>query len=218
VSVWQSLRFQDHILRVQACLHTLVLFFVLFAFEVTYAYLLHSDSEKKTEQNAGRLTSPCTMVSICTTCSNIHKLRIFPTHRICVFPMVLTKNSDSFPVSIGLCHEDSAFPVRYELNLYIIRVFVLALTDNNRKIWCNNISNIECCVEFEVLTAVVMKSSIFCDITLCSSLEVDRRFGETCSLHLNGRIISQARNQSESSWQAEREMEATCSSETSINF
>jgi hypothetical protein len=32
-------------------------------------------------------------------------------------------------------------------------------------------------VGFEVLTAVVMKSTIFSDITLCSSLKVNRRFG-----------------------------------------
>jgi hypothetical protein len=31
---------------------------------------------------------------------------------------------------------------------------------------------------FEVLIAVVMKSSIFCDITPCSPIKVNRRFGE----------------------------------------
>jgi hypothetical protein len=46
----------------------------------------------------------------------------------------------------------------------------------------------------EVLTAVV----IFWDITPCSPLKVNRRFGGTCRLHLQGRIISQARNQQES--------------------
>jgi hypothetical protein len=50
-------------------------------------------------------------------------------------------------------------------------------------------------VGFEILTAVVMKSSTFWDITLCSSLKVDRRFGETCDLHLQYRRISHARNQ-----------------------
>jgi hypothetical protein len=51
---------------------------------------------------------------------------------------------------------------------------------------------------FEVLTAVVMKSSIFCDIIPCSQLKVSRRFGATCPLHLQGRRISQGRNQRES--------------------
>jgi hypothetical protein len=40
---------------------------------------------------------------------------------------------------------------------------------------------------FEVFTAVVMKSIIFCDITQCSPLRVNRRFGETYRLHLQGR-------------------------------
>jgi hypothetical protein len=35
------------------------------------------------------------------------------------------------------------------------------------------------------------------DITLCSPLKSNRRFGGICRLHLRGRIISQARNQSE---------------------
>jgi hypothetical protein len=34
--------------------------------------------------------------------------------------------------------------------------------------------------EFEVLAAVVMKSTIFWDITPCSPLKVNRRFGELC--------------------------------------
>jgi hypothetical protein len=38
-------------------------------------------------------------------------------------------------------------------------------------------------VRFEVLTAVVVKSSIFWDITPCSPLSVNRRFGGTCRLH-----------------------------------
>jgi hypothetical protein len=57
-------------------------------------------------------------------------------------------------------------------------------------------------IEFEGITAMVMKSSIFWDITPCSPLEVNRRLGGTCRFHLQGRIISQGRNQSESWWQA----------------
>jgi hypothetical protein len=40
------------------------------------------------------------------------------------------------------------------------------------------------CGVYEVLTAVVMKSSVFWDITLCGSLDVNRRFGGTCRLHV----------------------------------
>jgi hypothetical protein len=55
----------------------------------------------------------------------------------------------------------------------------------------------------EVLTAVVMKSTILWDITPCSSLRVKRRFGGTYRLHLQGRKISRRRNQRESRWQVE---------------
>jgi hypothetical protein len=36
---------------------------------------------------------------------------------------------------------------------------------------------------FEVLTAVVMKSSVFWDITPCSPLKVNQRFRGTCCFH-----------------------------------
>jgi hypothetical protein len=42
-------------------------------------------------------------------------------------------------------------------------------------------------IGFEVLTAVVMKGSIFWDITLCSPLKVNRRFGRVSSLHIQRR-------------------------------
>jgi hypothetical protein len=45
---------------------------------------------------------------------------------------------------------------------------------------------------FEVLTAVVTKSTIFWDITPCSPLKVNRRFGGTYRLHLQGGRKSRA--------------------------
>jgi hypothetical protein len=39
------------------------------------------------------------------------------------------------------------------------------------------------------------RSSVFWDITPCSPLEVNRRFGGILRFHLQGRILSQARNQ-----------------------
>jgi hypothetical protein len=42
-------------------------------------------------------------------------------------------------------------------------------------------------VAFEVFTAVVMKSTISWDITPCSPLSVNRRFGGTYRPHLQGR-------------------------------
>jgi hypothetical protein len=72
-----------------------------------------------------------------------------------------------------------------------------------------------------------MKSTIFWDITPCSPLKVNRRFGGTC-LHLQGLRISQARKQicllpaftlvSGSAYTSTLKMEAICTSETSIEF
>jgi hypothetical protein len=56
---------------------------------------------------------------------------------------------------------------------------------------------------YEGLTVVVMKSTIFWDITMCSLLSVNSRFRETYRLHLQGRKIGRGRNQRESRWQAE---------------
>jgi hypothetical protein len=62
-----------------------------------------------------------------------------------------------------------------------------------------------CCSKFIVITSSLSdqlasnncstKTSIFCDITPCSPLKVNLRFGGACRLHLQGRRISQARNQ-----------------------
>jgi hypothetical protein len=52
-------------------------------------------------------------------------------------------------------------------------------------------------VGFEDLTAMVMKSSIFWDITSWSFLRVNQQFGRTRRLHLQDRRICEARNQHE---------------------
>jgi hypothetical protein len=57
---------------------------------------------------------------------------------------------------------------------------------------CNHLPD---CVGFEVLTAVFMKSSTFWDVTPCSLLKVNWCFGRICCLHLQGRKISEAKNQ-----------------------
>jgi hypothetical protein len=41
-------------------------------------------------------------------------------------------------------------------------------------------------VGFEILTAVVIKCNMFWDITPCSAMSVNRRFGRTYRLHLQG--------------------------------
>jgi hypothetical protein len=52
-------------------------------------------------------------------------------------------------------------------------------------------------VALEILTAVVMKSSNFWDITTHSPLKVNRSFGGTYCLRLEGRRISEARSQTD---------------------
>jgi hypothetical protein len=73
---------------------------------------------------------------------------------------------------------------------------------------------------------VFVKSSFFWDITQCGLLNVNRRCGGRYRLHLQGRRISQTRNQHEAgSRQSSRlayyltlKMEVKCSSETSVDF
>jgi hypothetical protein len=75
--------------------------------------------------------------------------------------------------------------------------------------------------------SIYSTSSIFWDIMACSPLKVNGLFRGTCRLHLQGRRISGARNQRESSWQPEAlglaysstlKMEATFSCEKSVDF
>jgi hypothetical protein len=63
---------------------------------------------------------------------------------------------------------------------------------------------------FEVLTAVVMKGTIFWDITPCSPLSVNRRFGGTYRL-LSRWFLAQL-------IASTLKMETICSSETSVDF
>jgi hypothetical protein len=83
-------------------------------------------------------------------------------------------------------------------------------------------------IEFEVFTAVVMKSIIFWDMTPCSPLGFDGRFGGTYRLHLQGRRNRFSKPASKHSpfyvparWFTEPvsstlQMEAICSPETSV--
>jgi hypothetical protein len=56
-------------------------------------------------------------------------------------------------------------------------------------------------VGFEVLSAVVTKSTVFWVITPCSPMKVNLRFGGSYRLLLQDRRISRARNQPDSRWQ-----------------
>jgi hypothetical protein len=80
---------------------------------------------------------------------------------------------------------------------------------------CNVVSDLGFHLGFEVVTQVVTKNYIFCDIIPCNSLRDSRRFGGTYCPHHHSRRISRERNQLESSWQTKPLL---CSSETSVDF
>jgi hypothetical protein len=54
---------------------------------------------------------------------------------------------------------------------------------------------------FQVFTAVIVKSIIFWDMTACSSLSSNRRFGGIYRFHLQGRRNKFSKNQQASRWQ-----------------
>jgi hypothetical protein len=77
-------------------------------------------------------------------------------------------------------------------------------------------------VGVEVLTAVVMKGTVFWDITPFSPLKVNRQFGGTCGLHLQGGIrkdtnVSPAFTLVSCTAYSTLKMEAICS-ETSVDL
>jgi hypothetical protein len=73
-------------------------------------------------------------------------------------------------------------------------------------------------IGFEVLTAVVMKSTIFWDITPCSPLKVNRRFGGTYRLNLCPAYHLLARWFIARAYSSTLKVEAKYTSETSIYF
>jgi hypothetical protein len=91
---------------------------------------------------------------------------------------------------------------RHILGDYILfkyLVCMLHFQHSEKYMYYTNMSS----VGSEVFTAVVLKSIFFWDMTPCSALSGTRRFGGAYHLHLQGRKISRARDQRESSWQAE---------------
>jgi hypothetical protein len=105
----------------------------------------------------------------------------FPAHRlmfqICSHLIILNLYILSFNASQNSSKEEKWFlikpcvHIRYAVIKYILQTSLLH-------------------VGFEVLTAVNMKSIIFWDITPCSPLGVNRRFGGTYRLVLQGKKVS----------------------------
>jgi hypothetical protein len=79
--------------------------------------------------------------------------------------------------------------------------------DCNFQVSCHNI-----------LTAVVKKSSVFVDITPCSQLKVSLRFGRKFHLHFQHFLPHAFTLVPCLAYSLNLKMEATCSSETSIDF
>jgi hypothetical protein len=71
-------------------------------------------------------------------------------------------------------------------------------------------------VGFEILTAVVMKSIIFWDMTPCSSLSFNQRFGGTYHLHIQGQGNKFCLLVFAELIPSTLKMEAVCFSETSV--
>jgi hypothetical protein len=59
-------------------------------------------------------------------------------------------------------------------------------------LFLNNFIKMDNFLGFEILTAVIMKNSIFWDTMPCSPLKVNQYFGETCCVYLQDQRISQA--------------------------
>jgi hypothetical protein len=79
----------------------------------------------------------------------------------------------------------SPFP-QYYVKLQIMNFFIMQFLPP-----CCYILSLDCKyflqrIGFEVLTAVIMKSTIFWDITTCSPLRVKRSFGGTYRLNFHG--------------------------------
>jgi hypothetical protein len=87
---------------------------------------------------------------------------------------------------------DKQVGIRKEAVMPYLNILSKHLPGDTKK---NHEKSVMIVVGLEVLTAVVMKSSIFWDIKPCSLLKFNRHFRGICSLHLQGGRISQARNQ-----------------------
>jgi hypothetical protein len=59
----------------------------------------------------------------------------------------------------------------------------------------HTVSNFIRCIYFS--TSLILKSSVFWDITVCGLMKINQRFGGTCRLDHQGRRIKQARTQKE---------------------
>jgi hypothetical protein len=77
-------------------------------------------------------------------------------------------------------------------------------TDSDPSNWRSAATEITWCItSWNISQTVSVKSVIFWDMTLCSMLSCNRRFGGTYRLHLHGRRTNFSKNQQVSRWQAE---------------
>jgi hypothetical protein len=121
----------------------------------------------------------------------------------------LTKGTEQVNSAVAVVFRRYRFEARAEhwLSRQTLSLFKTVLSDRTPEIWQplfprhfpfpSDYSSSRL-VGFEVLTSMVMKSSVLGDITQCIPLKVNWHFRGTCRLHLQGCRKSQARNQHES--------------------
>jgi hypothetical protein len=82
------------------------------------------------------------------------------------------------------------FPLMHTFNLDLNELFIWEIIFTVK-----HCMKFQIYIQFEVLTAVTMKSTTFWDVTLCSTVQVNWCFRGTYCLHLQGQRVSQARRQ-----------------------
>jgi hypothetical protein len=113
--------------------------------------------------------------------------------------------------------------------IIIIMIIIMFMRQKFAKIWKSWLKLVwilrpPVTKDMKVLTAVVMKSSVFRHITVCNPLKVDRRFGGTCRLQL---FMVEEKAKKKPAWIRQQaklgrfytsKMEAIYSSEMSVEF
>jgi hypothetical protein len=126
-----------------------------------------------------------TLFAVFRLCDKLAGGTIFDPFTV-IFPCARHKSSNF--ASTILRYSSSTFQF-YSWDGRLGTVYVLPSLDRYKD-YCHHWINIRKSVGFEVT-----KSTIFWDITPCSPLSVNRRFGGTYRLHIQGRRISRARYQ-----------------------
>jgi hypothetical protein len=120
-------------------------------------------------------------------CTILYYFCVWNTCQESITDLIRVLSFEWFYLKFQACYWDSVEGIRsYTHYNFILKVIYRSIGEKCWRWWHELFS-----WGFEVRTAMVMKSSIFWDITPCSSLKVNLCFGGTCRLHIQGRRISQ---------------------------